>query len=35
MSVLAIIAALAATTYGAYKLTPKAKTTVDEELIPW
>jgi hypothetical protein len=35
MALLAIFATIAASAFGAYALTPKTKTNIDEELLPW
>ena len=35
MAIVATLALLSASAFGAYKLTPKSKTTIDDELVPW
>ena len=35
MAILATLAIIGSATFGAYKLTPKTESSIDNELIPW
>jgi len=35
MAIFVTLALIGSAAFGAYKLTPKTKTNIDEELLPW